>query len=45
MPVYELAGLTSALDIAVNLTDPMYQGTYHGKLKHPCKLLNVSLPD
>jgi Tat protein secretion system quality control protein TatD with DNase activity len=32
--------LTSA-DIAVNLTDPMYRGEYHGKARHPSDLDQV----
>jgi hypothetical protein len=32
--------LTGA-DIAVNLTDPMYRGEYHGKARHPSDLDQV----
>ena len=28
-------------DIAVNLTDPMYRGEYHGKVRHPSDLDQV----
>jgi TatD DNase family protein len=28
-------------DIAVNLTDPMYRGEYHGKSRHASDLENV----
>jgi TatD DNase family protein len=36
-----MSPLLTKADIAVNLTDPMYRGEYHGKARHPSDLDQV----